>query len=141
VRGLHLIAQSWFLLKRTPFGLKEALDQEWCEYKTERNLRKFLERNEYPFHFFELGQVPVYVTKEAYQKAQEAERKHIRIKNLESKRASQRKKIEKLRKETPGIKPRTPGTKGRTLGTKGRTSGTLDGARKGTPSKSIGRGW
>jgi hypothetical protein len=81
-----LITQEWPLLDCVPFSMKEATNQDWCRHKTERNLSGFLKQNQYPFDYFKLRELPVYITREAYETALVKDRDRKREIDRERKR-------------------------------------------------------
>jgi hypothetical protein len=118
---LWLFERDWHFLKGERFTLKDAVNQVWCRHKTERNLRKFLERNAYPFHFFKLFEVSEeFITTEAYKMALEKDQKRLRKLDLARKN---RRTEEPKREITTGISIPKNGIKLRTSAKKGRTSG------------------
>ena len=86
----HLIERKWPLLEGEQFSLKKATTQPWCKYKTVLNLTKFLECNDYPFHYFD-GLPSITITESAYKKALEADRERDRQRDRERKKARKRK--------------------------------------------------
>jgi hypothetical protein len=96
------------------FALEDAVKQPWCSYKTVFNLRKFLERNDYPFHFFKtLGFQQPFITKGAFEKAlaknRERERQNDLARKKRPKNKLQRKNAGGNLVSTNGTKPPTSG--------------------------------
>jgi hypothetical protein len=111
-----------------PFLLEDAVKQPWCRYKTVPNLRKFLERNDYPFHFFKLaGFQQPFITEGVFEKAlaknRERERQNDRARKKRPKNKLQRKNAGGNLVSTNGTKPPTSGKIGPTSGKSERTPG------------------
>jgi hypothetical protein len=109
---IALFEREWSLLNGAPFSVEDAVKQDWCKHKTERNLSRFLKLNEYPFQFFKFAKLPIYITEEAYKMAL--------AKDLDRKREMER---ERKRKIATGNSASKNGKKERTSRKKTPTSG------------------
>ena len=119
----ELTLKDWPLLSAgaKPFVLEDAVKQPWCRYKTVPNLRKFLERNDYPFHFFKLaGFQQPFITEGAFEKALAKNRERERQNDLARKK---RPKKQAPNKNAGGNLASTNGTKPPTSGKIPPTSG------------------